>query len=238
MRPRHPHRLHTLSGVLPEHRGRRIGTELRDRIEERAREQAQDAPEGEEVWLGADVGSANEGATAVLRGARLRADPPLLGDGRRPGRGAAGARVARGDQARACAPRRRRARGPRGLRRGLRRPLGPPPDPLRRVGEVDGRVGELRPVSLAAGVGRRRDRRGLALRSRSGRGLGRRARRAAVRGGAAASPGRSSTRASARSAERGKPRAKLGVDAANPTGATRLYESAGCASSTSRSHTG
>ena len=27
--------------------------------------------------------------------------------------------------------------------------------------------------------------------------------------------------------ERGKPRAKLGVDAANPTGATRLYESAG-----------
>ena len=60
VRPRHPHRLHTLGGVLPEHRGRRIGTELRDRIEERAREQAQDAPEGEEVRLGAGVGSTNE----------------------------------------------------------------------------------------------------------------------------------------------------------------------------------
>ncbi len=49
-------------GVLPDHRRRGIGTELRDRIEERAREQAQDAPEGEEVWLGADVGAGNEGA--------------------------------------------------------------------------------------------------------------------------------------------------------------------------------
>ena len=62
VRPRHPHRLRTLGGVLPDHRGRGIGTELRDRIEERAREQAQDAPEGEEVWLGADVGAGNEGA--------------------------------------------------------------------------------------------------------------------------------------------------------------------------------
>ena len=62
VRRRHPHRLRTLGGVLPDHRGRGIGSELRDRIEERAREQAQEAPEGEEVWLGADVGAGNEGA--------------------------------------------------------------------------------------------------------------------------------------------------------------------------------
>jgi mycothiol synthase len=62
MRARHPHRLRTFGGVLPEHRGRGLGTELRDRIEERARELAQAAPEGEEVWLGADAMSTNESA--------------------------------------------------------------------------------------------------------------------------------------------------------------------------------
>ena len=62
VRPRHPHRLRSQGGVLPEHRGNGIGTELRDRIEERARELAQAAPDGEEVWLGADAASTNESA--------------------------------------------------------------------------------------------------------------------------------------------------------------------------------
>lgn len=62
VRPRHPHRLRSVGGVLPEHRGRGLGTELRDRIEERAREMAGDAPEGEEVWLGGEVALANESA--------------------------------------------------------------------------------------------------------------------------------------------------------------------------------
>jgi len=62
VRARHPHRLRTFGGVLPEYRGQGVGTELRDRLEERAREMAQDAPEGEEVWLGADAGSSNASA--------------------------------------------------------------------------------------------------------------------------------------------------------------------------------
>jgi mycothiol synthase len=62
VRARHPHRLRSFGGVLPEHRGQGIGTELRDRIEERARELAEDAPEGEEVWLGADAGVKNKSA--------------------------------------------------------------------------------------------------------------------------------------------------------------------------------
>lgn len=62
VRPRHPHRLRSFGGVLPEHRRRGLGTELRDRIEKRAREMAQDAPEGEDVWLGTDAGSTNESA--------------------------------------------------------------------------------------------------------------------------------------------------------------------------------
>ena len=70
VRLRHPHRLRSEGGVLPEQRGNGIGTELRDRIEERARELAAAAPKSEEVWLGAAPVDERERA-AVLRSARL-----------------------------------------------------------------------------------------------------------------------------------------------------------------------
>lgn len=66
VRQRHPHRLRTLGGVVPEHRGRGLGTQLRDRIEERARELARDAPEGDEVWLSGHAGSTNESAQRLF----------------------------------------------------------------------------------------------------------------------------------------------------------------------------
>jgi mycothiol synthase len=66
VRLRHPTRIRSLGGVLPEHRGRGLGTALRERLEERARELAQDAPEGEEVWFGGEAASANEGAKAFF----------------------------------------------------------------------------------------------------------------------------------------------------------------------------
>jgi len=66
MRVRHPTRIRSFGGVLPEHRGQGIGTELLKRLEERARELAQEADEGEEVWLGVDAASANEGARKLF----------------------------------------------------------------------------------------------------------------------------------------------------------------------------
>jgi mycothiol synthase len=66
LRVRHPTRIRSFGGVLPEHRGRGIGTELLGRVEERARELAGPAPAGEEVWLGAEASSTNEGAKELL----------------------------------------------------------------------------------------------------------------------------------------------------------------------------
>lgn len=66
VRIRHETRIRSFSGVLPEHRGRGIGSELLERLEERARELAQDAPEGEEVWFGVDASSSNDGARKLF----------------------------------------------------------------------------------------------------------------------------------------------------------------------------
>jgi len=59
-------RIRAFGGVLPEHRGRGIGTGLLERMEERARKLAADAPEGEEVLMGGDVASGNEGAKQLF----------------------------------------------------------------------------------------------------------------------------------------------------------------------------
>lgn len=66
VRVRYPTRLRSRAAVLPGHRGRGLGGELLRRIEERARELAAEAPPGEEVWLGQDVAPANDGARALL----------------------------------------------------------------------------------------------------------------------------------------------------------------------------
>jgi len=66
VRVRHPTRIRTFSGVLPEARGQGIGSELLAKIEERARELAQDAPEADEVWLGVDAASSNEAARRLF----------------------------------------------------------------------------------------------------------------------------------------------------------------------------
>jgi mycothiol synthase len=66
VRVRHPTRIRSFSGVLPEHRGRGLGTGLLERMEARARELAQDASEGEEVWLGVDAASSNAEARKLF----------------------------------------------------------------------------------------------------------------------------------------------------------------------------
>jgi mycothiol synthase len=66
VRQRHPTRLRTFSGVLPEHRGNGIGTQLLGLVEERARRLAAKAPEGEIVMLSHDVGALNSDKAALL----------------------------------------------------------------------------------------------------------------------------------------------------------------------------
>jgi mycothiol synthase len=66
IRPRHPTRLRTWAGVVPGYRGRGIGTHLLGLIEERAAELAAKAPEGEPVMMGQDVGQLNTDAIPLL----------------------------------------------------------------------------------------------------------------------------------------------------------------------------
>jgi mycothiol synthase len=66
VRVRHPTRIRTFTGVHPEHRGKGIGSELLTRIEERAGEAAQSAPEGEDVFLGVDDSSTNGAARRLF----------------------------------------------------------------------------------------------------------------------------------------------------------------------------
>ncbi|HKG20106.1 MAG TPA: GNAT family N-acetyltransferase [Candidatus Limnocylindrales bacterium] len=66
VRLRHPTRIRSFGGVLPEHRGHGLGSELLGRMEARARELAQQGPAGEEVWLGHDAASTNQGAKDLL----------------------------------------------------------------------------------------------------------------------------------------------------------------------------
>jgi mycothiol synthase len=66
LRLRHPTRIRTFSGVHPDHRGQGVGSGLLERMEERAREMARGAPEGEEVWLGVEAASANVAARQLF----------------------------------------------------------------------------------------------------------------------------------------------------------------------------
>jgi mycothiol synthase len=66
VRQRHPTRIRSFSTVLPEARGGGIGSELLTRMEERARELAQQANEGEDVLLGIDCASSNEDARRLF----------------------------------------------------------------------------------------------------------------------------------------------------------------------------
>src|SRR6266567_6750609 len=63
---RHPTRLRTWSGVLPPHRGRGIGTRLLQLVDDRARELALEAPEGEAVVLSQEVGALNTDKAPLL----------------------------------------------------------------------------------------------------------------------------------------------------------------------------
>lgn len=66
VRPRHATRLRTSAGVLPAHRGRGIGTHLLRLIDERAVELAAKAPAGDTVMVGQDVGALNTDAAPLL----------------------------------------------------------------------------------------------------------------------------------------------------------------------------
>jgi mycothiol synthase len=66
VRVRHPTRLRSMAAVLPEHRGRGVGSALLGRIEQRARELAVQHADGEEVWLGQDVAPGNAAARELL----------------------------------------------------------------------------------------------------------------------------------------------------------------------------
>lgn len=66
VRLRHPTRVRSAGAVAPEYRGRGLGTALLDRIEARAGELARGAPAGEEVWLGQDVAPDNAAARRLL----------------------------------------------------------------------------------------------------------------------------------------------------------------------------
>lgn len=66
VRLRHPTRIRGFAVVLPAHRGRGIGTELAGRLETRARELAEAAPEGETVSLNQDAAPSNRAAKELL----------------------------------------------------------------------------------------------------------------------------------------------------------------------------
>lgn len=66
VRPRHPTRIRGFVVVSPAHRGRGIGTELAGRIEVRAQELAEAAPEGEAVSLNQDAAPSNRAAKELL----------------------------------------------------------------------------------------------------------------------------------------------------------------------------
>ena len=66
IRARHPTRLRTFSGVVPAHRGRGIGTRLLELLEERGRELARSAPAGEPVWLSVSADQSNEDAPPLF----------------------------------------------------------------------------------------------------------------------------------------------------------------------------
>lgn len=63
---RHPTRLRTFAAVVPEYRGQGVGTRLAELLEERARELASDAPPGEPVMLGQVVGQRCRDAAPLL----------------------------------------------------------------------------------------------------------------------------------------------------------------------------
>jgi mycothiol synthase len=225
VRARHPHRLRTFGGVLPEYRGQGIGTELRDRLEARARELAEDAPEGEEVWLGADAGSSNESAKEFFeaRGYELIRHFWTMGidlDGELPEpvwpEGIQLERARRGEERAVHAA----------AEEAFTDHWEHHPTPYELWAEWHVESGSYDPSNwlLAkdgddiAGISL------LSLESNEGwvgiLGVRPRWRRRGL--------GRALLLESFRVIrERGKPRAILGVDAANPTGATRLYENAG-----------
>jgi mycothiol synthase len=66
VRVRHPTRLRSFGLVRPAHTGRGLGSELLRRIERRGRELARQAPEGETVYLGQEVGPLNPRARELL----------------------------------------------------------------------------------------------------------------------------------------------------------------------------
>lgn len=66
VRVRHSTRVRSSGFVSPKHAGRGIGTELLSRIEGRAGDLAARAPSGEEVWLGHEVAPANHAAKELL----------------------------------------------------------------------------------------------------------------------------------------------------------------------------
>ena len=66
VRPRHPTRIRAFALVSPAHRGRGIGTELAQRLEVRARQMAEAAPEGETVSLNQDTAPSNQAAKELL----------------------------------------------------------------------------------------------------------------------------------------------------------------------------
>ena len=61
-----PVQIYAFVPVLPEHRGRGIGTHLAGLVEERARERAQEAPPGSAVKLSQQVGQHNDVAASLL----------------------------------------------------------------------------------------------------------------------------------------------------------------------------
>jgi mycothiol synthase len=63
---RHPTRLRTISGVIPGHRGNGVGSQLLQRLEKRARELARKAPAGEPVWLSVSAGQHNVDAPPLF----------------------------------------------------------------------------------------------------------------------------------------------------------------------------